>query len=208
MIVTINRLSSITLLLSSLMLFLITIPTNAQHGLANTENDTLSKSVIIHPVIEGELVSSEHEYKSKLRLGDQLGRDFTVAEMQDDGIAKRYKNKGRTNKDWYGWRKNVLAPFDGKVTRVQYPDTTNKPGTMNRDADPGLIFFQNKNHVTVIYAHAREIEVEEGQQVKAGDVVAKVGNNGNSRLPHIHVGAWNKDTPLQIQVDLYAPHRN
>jgi murein DD-endopeptidase MepM/ murein hydrolase activator NlpD len=78
---------------------------------------------------------------------------------------------------------------------------------MNREADPGLIFFQNNNGVTVIYAHAREIEIEEGQQVKAGEVVGKVGNNGNSRLPHIHVGAWKDETPLQIQVDLYAQKR-
>ena len=44
-------------------------------------------------------------------------------------------------------------------------------------------------------------------------VVAKVGNNANSRAPHVHVEAWKgppsklgakTGTPLQIRVDLYA----
>ncbi|MGM0546379.1 MAG: M23 family metallopeptidase [Bacteroidota bacterium] len=205
---------SITLTSFASFLFLIFGGLNtisAQYGLANVENDTLTKSVLIHPVIEtGKnegIYSSEHTHKSKLRLGDQLARDFTLSVMQDDGMSKRYKNEGKENEDWYGWREDVLAPFDGTVTRVQHPDTINTPGTMNREADPGLIFFQNDNGVTVIYAHAREIEVEKGQQVKVGEVVAKVGNNGNSRLPHIHVGAWKDDTPLQIQLDLYAEQR-
>lgn len=60
----------------------------------------------------------------------------------------------------------------------------------------------------MVYAHVREIKVEEGQQVKAGEVVARVGNNGNSRSPHVHVGAWQDETPLQIQVDLYAAERD
>lgn len=208
---TLKKLTVTTLALLILTLIFPVSQATAQYGLANVQDDTLTQSIVIHPVIktaenEG-IASGEHSHKSKLRLGDQLARDFTLSVMQDDGMSKRYKNEGKTNEDWYGWRKNVLAPFDGTVTRVQHPDTTNTPGTMNREADPGLIFFQNKNDVTVIYAHVREIKVEKRQQVKAGETVAKVGNNGNSRLPHIHVGAWKEDTPLQIQVDLYAEKR-
>lgn len=175
------------------------------------KNDTLTQSVLIHPPIDteqGHLVTTEHTYKPELRPGDQLARDFMLAKLSTDGISRTHINHGKTNKDWYGWRAPVLAPMDATVTRVEDPDTVNTPGTMNRQAQPGLIFFQNDDSVTVIYAHAREIKVEEGQQVKAGEKVGRVGNNGNSRNPHIHVGAWKKDTPLQIQVDLYAEQRN
>ena len=54
----------------------------------------------------------------------------------------------------------------------------------------------------VVYAHVRDVVVSIGDPVKAGDVVAKVGNNGYSRHPHIHIGAWKGDTPLQIRFDL------
>lgn len=181
----------------------------AQQGL-QLENDTLTKTVLIHPPIdagEGGLATSEHTYRSQLRLGDQLGRDFMVSKLTTDGISRTHINHGKTNEDWFGWRKPVLAPMNAKVTRVEHPDTVNTPGIMNREAQPGLIFFKNEDSVNVVYAHAREIEVEEGQHVAAGDSVAKVGNNGNSRNPHIHVGAWKGKSALQIQVDLYAEER-
>ena len=57
----------------------------------------------------------------------------------------------------------------------------------------------------------------QGQTVEPGQIVAKVGNNANSRNPHVHVGAWKGNasllgsttgTPLQIQLDLYAEGRS
>lgn len=112
----------------------------------------------------------------------------------------------------------MLAPFESTVARVVEPDTVNPPGTMNREAQPGVIVFEDKEeNLTVAYAHIREPEVEKGETIEAGEVVAKVGNNGNSRAPHIHVGAWEggpsklgdkAGTPLQIQVDLYAEERD
>lgn len=178
----------------------------AQYG-QSTQRDTLTNTVLIHPVIDAEtLYSGEHTYNPNLRNGDQLARDFIVGKLTEKGFTRQFKTDGSTNSDWYGWRKDVLAPISGTVTRVEAPSATNTPGTMNREAQPGLIFFKHGD-VTVIYAHVREIDVEEGDQVKAGQVVAKVGNNGNSRNPHIHVGAWKNETPLQIQVDLYAEQR-
>ncbi|SMO60546.1 M23 family metallopeptidase [Fodinibius sediminis] len=174
-----------------------------------TAPDTLTQTVLIHPVIaDDHIVSSEHTYNSDLRLGDQIARDFSIAKINKHGILRRFKGQGLTNEDWYGWRKKVLAPISGRITRVNHPDTTNRPGVMNREAQPGLVFFQRADSTVVIYAHVREIEVEEGEQVKAGEVIGRVGNNGNSRAPHIHVGAWKEETPLQIQVDLYAEHRD
>lgn len=202
-----------SILVATLFILLISVnQTIAQSGLSGTGNDTLSQAVVIHPVIETDtkegIATREHTYQSELRLGDQLARDFSISKMQDKGFSKRYKNEGEENEDWFGWRKNVLAPFNGTVTKVAHPETTNTPGTMNRKAQPGVIFFENKHGVTVIYAHAREIKVEKGQTVDVGEVVAKVGNNGNSRAPHIHVGAWKNDTPLQIQTNLYAEERH
>ena len=203
------------------------LPTDArgQRGL-DLENDTLTQSVLIHPPIEAtadsfDLSTREHTYRSQLRLADQLARDFSVQKVGDDGVPRAYApgTSGTENEDWYGWRENVLAPFEGTVARVVEPDTVNTPGTMNREAQPGLIVFEDEEEsLTVAYAHIREPEVEAGQTVEAGEVVARVGNNGNSRAPHIHVGAWkgapsllgskSGGTPLQIQLDLYASERS
>lgn len=192
-----------------ILLFLIFVPkqSKAQYGSVDTHNDTLSNSVFIHPVIKGEMVSSEHEHKPNLGLGDQLGRDFTIGKITDKGIVRRFKTDGLTNEDWYSWRKDVMAPFDGTIKKVNHPTSTNKPGVMDREAPTGFILFEHDNGTTIVYAHVREIKVKKGEEVKAGDVVAKVGNNATSRTPHVHVGAWKGETPLQIQVDLYAEKR-
>lgn len=64
------------------------------------------------------------------------------------------------------------------------------------------IIFLRSDGVRVLYAHVKDVNVSEGDSIKAGDVVARVGNNGYSRHPHIHIGAWKGNTPLQISFDL------
>ena len=206
-------------------LMLVSTEACAQPGL-DLENDTLTQSVLIHPPIDVsgrrmDLNTREHTYRPQLRLVDQLARDFTVMKVGEDGIGRAYEpgTAGKENEDWYGWRQDVLAPFESKVVRVARPDSTNKPGSMNRNGKTGLIVFEDEEDgITVAYAHVRDIEVEQGDTVGRGDVVGKVGNNGTSRAPHVHIGAWAGEPdllgsktgaePLQIQVDLYAKERS
>lgn len=191
-------------------------PSIAQSQLGlDVEDDTLTNTVLIHsPVATPEdrstvLFTREHTYRSHYTKGDQLARDFIVMKIGDDGIMRPFNpgSEGRRNEDWYTWRQDVLAPFDGTVTQVQLPDSTNQPGRLNADAQHGEIDFESEDGVVVHYVHVREIDVEEGQRVEAGEVVAKVGNNGSSIAPHLHVGAWKDSTPLQIQRDLYGEKR-
>jgi len=70
---------------------------------------------------------------------------------------------------------------------------------------------QNDGQSLTIREHTYREQLLPGDQL-ASDFglkqVGRVGNNGNSRAPHVHAGAWKAgDTPLQIQVDLYAAVR-
>jgi murein DD-endopeptidase MepM/ murein hydrolase activator NlpD len=222
-----DRLSTGLLLVAGVALAGLLLPVTeatAQPGLS-LENDTLTQSVLIHPPVDAGrprlvLTTREHTYRSQLGLGDQLGRDFIVARVGKDGIPRAYKpgTNGKQNEDWHGWRRDVLAPFDGTVAETTPPDSTHAPGAIDRDAQPGTIIFEDSDgKISTIYVHVREITVEEGQSVRTGEVVGKVGNNAISRTPHLHVGAWKGDasrsdakkgTPLQIQMDLYARERS
>lgn len=52
-----------------------------------------------------------------------------------------------------------------------------------------------------VYGHIDSYSVSPGQQVEAGDVVAEVGNRGQSTGPHLHFEAW---TPSGEKVDPLA----
>ncbi|MFI6871608.1 M23 family metallopeptidase [Nocardia sp. NPDC050406] len=43
---------------------------------------------------------------------------------------------------------------------------------------------------TAVYGHINESFVHEGQRVNAGDVIATVGNRGQSTGPHLHLEIW------------------
>lgn len=42
-----------------------------------------------------------------------------------------------------------------------------------------------------VYGHVNRFFVRVGQQVNAGDVIAEVGNRGQSTGPHLHIEVWN-----------------
>jgi len=97
----------------------------------------------------------------------------------------------------------ILSVKGGKVVTAvdRYPDL--KPGVRNPDYTlkdaPG-------NHVIVdigggryaIYAHLKpgSIEVEEGERVRRGQQIARLGNSGNTSAPHLHFHVMDAPTPL------------
>lgn len=163
-----------------------------------------SESLKIHAPHKESFSCTEHwdgQFKS---LGDALGTDCVIQElvdMEDRVFQRLFNNKGYENDDWFGFEKDVLAPCDCVVEAININKITNKPGIM-KPGRASSITFRNKDNTRVLLAHVREIRVKEGQEVKAGEVVAKVGNNGYSRNPHVHIAAWSEDEmPLQIQFD-------
>lgn len=46
--------------------------------------------------------------------------------------------------------------------------------------------LRHDNGVTTFYAHCSELCVQKGMTVKRGDVIAKVGDTGNTTGPHLH----------------------
>ena len=70
---------------------------------------------------------------------------------------------------------NFVAANDGTVISAKY---TSGYGNM--------VIIDHGGGITTLYAHGSSIEVIEGQKVKRGDVVLKVGSTGYSTGPHAH----------------------
>jgi len=46
---------------------------------------------------------------------------------------------------------------------------------------------------TAVYGHVNDMYVQAGQRVNAGDVIATVGNRGQSTGPHLHLEIWDQN---------------
>lgn len=158
--------------------------------------------VTIHPVHKHAFTVSEHPEGQLYELGDALGCDCVI-ERFADGWMRKHRNDGLRNEDWYGWGAEVLAPCDSITETVYINEITNEPGQFVH-ARASSITFLRADGTRVIYAHVMDVTVCVGDTVKAGEAVAKVGNNGYARYPHIHIGAWKDGEPLQIRFDLNA----
>lgn len=159
-----------------------------------------NRDILIHPVFNKPFISSEHPEGQLKCNGDALGRDCVIVK-QVGGWMKMYKGDGSKNEDWYGWNADVLAPCDSTIEAISVNNITNVPGN-NPGGKSSHIIFKRADGTRIVYAHVQDIVVNKDQKVKVGDVVAKVGNNGASCMPHIHIGSWMNNDPLQIRFDL------
>jgi murein DD-endopeptidase MepM/ murein hydrolase activator NlpD len=88
---------------------------------------------------------------------------------------------------------NIVAAIDGEVEEVGYNDNYGK-----------YVRLKHEDDIYTFYAHCSEVSVKKGQQVKNGDIIAKVGDLGITVGAHLHFEISKKDKvldPLQY-IDL------
>src|SRR5690606_12621701 len=98
------------------------------------------------------------------------------------------------------WNAPLLSPCECEVLKIHVNDVTNEPGRLGKPP-ASIIVLKREDGVHFMLAHVQDIKVEVGARVGYGDEVARIGNNGYGRTPHVHVGAWRERTPLQIRWD-------
>ncbi|WP_350343896.1 peptidoglycan DD-metalloendopeptidase family protein [Proteinivorax tanatarense] len=165
------------------------------------------ETVRVHPIFKRAMSYAEHFAGNLKNLGDSLGRDcfveaLDISATSRKGFSKRYKNDGMKNEDWFTFGAEVLAPVSGKVTSVYVNPITNTPGSYEQ-SKPSSITICREDGKNILLAHIQDPLLKEGEKVKEGQVIAYGGNNGPSRLPHVHIGAWKGEDCFQIEFDLY-----
>jgi murein DD-endopeptidase MepM/ murein hydrolase activator NlpD len=192
--------------LPAVLLLLLTLSGTASAQLASDSTKRPIEQVMLNPVFGEAYSCSEHAAGELPYLGDDLGQDCVIQSFvtANGGMFMRsYKNDGQANEDWYGWDRPVLAPCDCRVTRISINSVTNQPGHTGRPP-ASVIELELVGGTHVILAHIQNPSVKTGDAVKAGQQIAKVGNNGFARIPHIHIGAWRGKDALQIRWDQKA----
>lgn len=169
-------------------------------ALAGQEPDSI-RAVLVHPVVPERFACREHFEGEYTTLLDAIGTDCFVLR---DGST--HDGAGARNEDYHIWDLPVLAPFDGTVANVMVNPVVNIPG--NPGAPPATtVIFRRDDGVMVGIGHIDKITIAAGDRVTAGQPFARVSNNGVSSSPHLHIGAWRDQTPLQIRWDQRAMGR-
>jgi murein DD-endopeptidase MepM/ murein hydrolase activator NlpD len=52
--------------------------------------------------------------------------------------------------------------------------------------------IQHDDGTVTVYGHMQDFSVHEGQQVRAGEQIARIGNRGQSTGPHLHFEVWDQ----------------
>jgi urea transporter len=130
-------------------------------------------------------VSQGHdgEYTHK---GD-WGSAFDFMLRDDEG--KTYSGSGNFCENYYCYNKPVLAPADGTVEEIYDNIDDNEIGKVNTTENWGNTIIIK--HLTGLYTQMSHLKkgsfrVAKGDTVKAGDIVALLGNSGRSPQPHLH----------------------
>lgn len=165
------------------------------------------RAVLAHPVFLVGYACVEHgEESATWDLGDAFGTDCFIEKLVDvDGRAwaQAYRGSGKQNQDWYGWQQEVLSPCACKVLAMNINLEPNRPGVMG-SKPASLLKLQRADGVIFHIAHFDKPLIKVGDSIEAGQVIARVGNNGLAHHPHIHIGAYQGSEPLQIRFDQHS----
>ncbi|UCC41139.1 MAG: M23 family metallopeptidase [Candidatus Aminicenantes bacterium] len=127
----------------------------------------------------------------KARAAQRYGMDL----MKFGPDGKLVSGDKTKNENWYGFGAKLIAVADGVVSYVHdgepenVPYVTPKRGTLTRENVGGnIVILDIGDGIYAVYAHVKQnsIQVEVGEMVKKGQVLAELGNTGNSGGPHLH----------------------
>jgi murein DD-endopeptidase MepM/ murein hydrolase activator NlpD len=95
---------------------------------------------------------------------------------------------------YYIYGAPILAPADGVVSSVVDGLRDQPIGSVDDRRDAGnqvVIRVGEDRYIMIGHVRAGSIRVSVGDRVAAGQVIAEVGNSGNTDEPHVHIQAQN-----------------
>lgn len=152
--------------------------------------DPDNDDITIQPSKEDSLLRATVEAQDKYNLFETATRpaDFALFPPVKGLISSRYDSASKhyavdvvTEKD-----EPVKAAADGTVIFASWT------------ADTGhVIIIEHQNNLITAYKHNASLSKEQGDLVKAGEVIAIVGNTGELTTgPHLHFELWNNGYPI------------
>ena len=127
---------------------------------------------------------------------------FAVDFMKLGPEGRTHQGNGRALSDHYSWHQPVYAAAGGKVAYICFdmpdmapgaiPDQAIMRGDMRRLLG-NAVAISHANGEFSYYAHLQQasLQVNEGELIRRGALLGRVGNSGNSPGPHLHFHVMN-----------------
>jgi murein DD-endopeptidase len=145
----------------------------------------------------------------KARIAQRFATDWV--RIGPDGLA--FRGDPAKNASWSAYGAKIHAATNGTVVDVKDGVPENDP-TSDKKAVPITVESAPGNYVIVdmgngyfsFYAHLKtnSVRVKVGDRVKAGQVLALLGNSGNSDSPHLHFHICDGNSPLGAEGKPYV----
>ncbi|MDZ4688358.1 MAG: peptidoglycan DD-metalloendopeptidase family protein [Planctomycetaceae bacterium] len=111
--------------------------------------------------------------------------------------GETHRGDGTKVEDYYCYGLPVLAPADGVVESFWDKDPDMAIGELGGGTDPGgnhiVLKVASREYLFLCHLQPGSLKVKPGDNVTAGQVVAAIGNSGNTSEPHLHIHL--QDTP-------------
>ena len=146
----------------------------------------------------------------RINGGERYAVDFSKFDLTARPIADLVKGEQATftgdpaqNESYFGFGQPVLAVADAEVVTVvntmpEAPPRTFLAGLSLGDLGGNRVVLKLRDGVYAFYAHLQtgSVTVKPGDRVHAGQVIAKLGNSGNTSEAHLHFGLMAGPLPL------------
>jgi len=136
---------------------------------------------------------------------ERIPQRFAIDWMQLGPDGRLFHGDKKSNADYYDYGAEVLAVADGRVSDLK-DGLPENAGSSERSSRTVTIDSAVGNYVIVdlghgrfaLYAHLQpgSLRVTVGDKVSAGQMLARLGNSGNSDEPHLHFQLMDSNSPL------------
>jgi murein DD-endopeptidase MepM/ murein hydrolase activator NlpD len=158
-------------------------------------------------VLDSPLVGEWYVYnggRSVLLTGHNLGEKNAV-DFAQFGINGRTHTGGTDDplKEYAGFGQPLLAPADGRIVAVIDHYADEPVGTNGPRSNALVLDIGRDRYVAMAHLKQGSVTVRVGDSVVSGQLLAEVGNNGNSSQPHLHLQV--QDSPADINAERTYP---
>jgi hypothetical protein len=137
-----------------------------------------------------------------------IAQRFAIDWAQVGTNGRTFTDDAKDNKNYRAYGNEVLAVADAVVAAIKDGIPENIPG-LNSRAVPITLETIGGNHIILdlgggrfaFYAHLQpgSLRVKVGERVRRGQVLALLGNSGNSTEPHLHFHVSDGNSPLSSE---------